>query len=127
MKFTPLEKELPDSELSDDFESAEKIDKWKIGEKAFFQPSGLFGVRYLPLTSVRKAYPHDFQIKGGCSCAGTYPSRGVVLSYGEGEILKLIPNKEKESDALISALKKRIVDLDTEIPEQYRKETREKY
>ena len=127
MKYTAIEKELPARELEADFERAQKIEKWRIGEKALFQTSGLFFTKYLPLSSIVRAYPHDFQIKGGCSCAGTYPSRGVVIAYGNDGILKLIPNREKEADELIAAIKSRIPDLDTEIPERYRNETREKY
>ena len=74
MKYTAIEKELPAHELEADFERAQKIEKWRIGEKALFQTNGLFSIKYLPFSSIIKAYPHDFQIKGGCSCAGTYPS-----------------------------------------------------
>lgn len=127
MKFIPLEKELSVHEMETDFEQAKKIGKWRVGERALFQTAGPFSIKYLPLSSITKAYPHDFQIKGGCSCAGTYPSRGVVIAYGNGGILKLIPNREKEADELIAAIKSRVPSLDTEIPERYRNETREKY
>lgn len=116
---------LQDAE--EDYTSAEKVEKWRIGQKAFYQASGPFKVRYLLLREIRKAYPHDFQIKSGCSCAGTFPSRGVVILYGDDQVLKLIPNKERESERILSLLKKRIPDLDTEIPALYQKETREKY
>ena len=127
MRYTAIEKELPAHELEADYESAQRIEKWRVGEKALFQTNGLFSIKYLPLSSIIKAYPHDFQIKGGCSCAGTYPSRGVVVAYEGGGILKLIPNRERETDELIAAIKDRIPGLDTEIPERYRSETREKY
>lgn len=126
MKFIPIEKELPVQEIEADFENAQKIEKWRIGEKALFQSNSLFATKYLPLSSIKKAYPHDFQIKGGCSCAGTYPSRGVVIVYGEG-VLKLVPNREREADRIIGRLKAVVPSLNTEIPEQYRNQTRETY
>lgn len=127
MRFTPFVEDALITEAEADYSSAEKAERWKVGEKALYQSSGPFGVRYLPLGLIRKAYPHDFQIKSGCSCAGTFPSRGVVVEYGDRQILKLIPNKEKESDHIISLLKKRIPELDTGIPELYSKETRQFY
>lgn len=127
MKFTPIAGKLDQADLEKDFETAEKVEKWRAGKLAFYQSAGLLPVKYLPLDMISKAYPHDFQVKGGCSCAGTYPTRGVIVGYGEKGILKLIPNKEKNSDRIIDMLKSRISGLDTEIPELYRRETREKY
>ena len=46
MKYTAIEKELPDHELEADFERAQKIEKWRIGEKALFQTNGLFSIKY---------------------------------------------------------------------------------
>lgn len=117
-------------ELSADYEEGGKIEKWKVGRLALYQKSGPFGIRYLPLPLIRRAYPHDFQIKSGCSCAGTFPSRGVVVEYdmnGEKGVLKMIPNKEKESEQILAQLKKQIPDLLTDIPDLYKKETRERY
>ena len=51
MKYTAIEKELPAHELEADFERAQKIEKWRIGEKALFQTNGLFSIKYLPLSS----------------------------------------------------------------------------
>lgn len=127
MKFTPLSEEWDSSKLTEDYEGAVKAEKWRVGKLSLYQPSGIFGIKYLPLQQIRKAYPHDFQIKSGCSCAGTFPSRGVVVEYGDRQILKLIPNKEKVSEVIIGLLKDRIPGLDTEIPDLYKKETRKKY
>ena len=52
---------------------------------------------YLPLTAVLTAYPHDFRVKGGCSCAGTIPSGGVVITYGSKGVIKIIPGNEKNA------------------------------
>ena len=127
MNFKPFSEGavIPDAEQ--DFAAAERVEKWRIGKKALFQTAGPFSIRYLPLGVIKKAYPHDFQIKSGCSCAGTFPSRGVVVVYGENKVLKMIPNKERESEHIIALLKERLPGLDTEIPELYKKETREKY
>lgn len=127
MKFVPVSCTVDEQVLTREFSNSIKVEKWRIGETVFFQTAAMLPVKYLPFSEIRKAYPHDFQIKSGCSCAGTYPSRGVVVGYGEEGILKLIPNKEKNSDQIISLLKERIPGLDTEIPDLYKNETREKY
>ena len=127
MKFVPLSGTVDDKVLTEEFSDAVKVEKWRIGKSVRFQAAPMLPVKYLPFSEITKAYPHDFQIKSGCSCAGTYPSRGVVIGYGEKGILKLIPNKEKSSDQIISLLKERIPGLDIEIPDLYKNETREKY
>ena len=127
MRFTPFISGAVDEDLTQDYSTAERAERWRIGRKAFYQTYGPFGVKYLPLDRIRRAYPHDFQIKSGCSCAGTFPSRGVVVEYDDRQVLKLIPNKEKESDHIIALLNERVPGLDTEIPELYRKETRQVY
>ena len=121
MRYVPVlpEQELPGME--EDYAAGQKIERWKVGEKAFFQPAGFGKYSYLPLTSIRSAYPHDFLLKGGCSCAGTVPTRGVVITYGEKGVIKVIPGSGKNAARLLDALKERLPELDTTIPEIYRK------
>ena len=63
-------------------------------------------------------------MKGGCSCAGTIVTGGVVVKYGENEIIKVVPGRDKQALILLNALKERIPDLDTEIPDIYKESTR---
>ena len=125
MKIIPI---LPQYELSGieaDYETAVKIERWRIGEKAFYQPSGFGKYSYLPLSSILSAYPHDFRIKGGCSCAGTIPTGGVVITYGEKGVIKIIPGNEKNAAKLLQTLKEHVPDLDMTVPEIYRGRTRD--
>ena len=115
--------ELPAPEA--DFESALHIDRWRVGEKAFYHPAGFGKYSYLPLSAIRSAYPHDFRIKGGCSCAGTIPSGGVVITYGDKGVIKIIPGNEKNAGRILETLKERIPDLDMTVPEIYRGRTRD--
>ena len=123
MKLIPIQQELPGVEA--DFETALKIEKWRVGEKAFYQPAGFGKYSYLPLASILSAYPHDFRVKGGCSCVGTIPSGGVVITYGDGGVIKIIPGNEKNAAKILTALKERIPDLDMTVPEIYRGRTRD--
>ena len=118
MKLIPIQEELPGVEA--DFENATKIERWKVGEKAFFQPAGFNKYSYLPLSAILSAYPHDFRVKGGCSCAGTIPTGGVVITYGEKGVIKIIPGNEKNAEKILSTLKERKPDIDTTVPEIYR-------
>ena len=125
MKLKPI---LPEYELSEpekDFENAPRIERWRVGQKAFYQPAGFGKYFYLPLTSILSAYPHDFRIKGGCSCAGTIPSGGVVITYGEKGVIKIVPGNEKNAARILEALKERIPNLDMTVPEIYRGLTRD--
>ena len=123
MKLIPIQEELPGVEA--DFENATKIERWKVGEKAFFQPAGFNKYSYLPLSAILSAYPHDFRVKGGCSCAGTIPSGGVVITYGDKGVIKIIPGNEKNAGRILETLKERIPDLDMTVPEIYRGRTRD--
>ena len=123
MKLIPIQEELPGVEA--DFENATKIERWKVGEKAFFQPAGLNKYSYLPLSAILSAYPHDFRVKGGCSCAGTIPTGGVVITYGEKGVIKIIPGNEKNAEKILTTLKERKPDIDTTVPEIYRGRTRD--
>ena len=123
MKLIPIQEELPGVEA--DFENATKIERWKVGEKAFFQPAGFNKYSYLPLSAILSAYPHDFRVKGGCSCAGTIPTGGVVITYGEKGVIKIIPGNEKNAEKILSTLKERKPDIDTTVPEIYRGCTRD--
>lgn len=123
MKLIPIQEELPGVEA--DFENATKIERWKVGEKAFFQPAGFNKYSYLPLSAILSAYPHDFRVKGGCSCAGTIPTGGVVITYGEKGVIKIIPGKEKNAEKILTTLKERKPDIDTTVPEIYRGRTRD--
>ena len=111
--------------METDYETAVRIERWRVGEKAFYQPSGFGRCSYLPLSSILSAYPHDFRIKGGCSCAGTIPSGGVVITYGEKGVIKVIPGNEKNAVKMLEVLKERIPGLDMTIPEIYRSRTRD--
>lgn len=125
MKLIPV---LPSVELDGvqaDFETTQKIDRWRVGRKAFYQPAGFGKCSYLPLSMIRSAYPHDFRLKGGCSCAGTVPAGGVVITYGESGVIKVIPGNEKNAARMLEALKDRIPDLDMTVPEIYRGRTRD--
>lgn len=123
MKLIPIQEEFPGVEA--DFENATKIERWKVGEKAFFQPAGFNKYSYLPLSAILSAYPHDFRVKGGCSCAGTIPTGGVVITYGEKGVIKIIPGKEKNAEKILTTLKERKPDIDTTVPEIYRGRTRD--
>jgi hypothetical protein len=123
MKLIPIQEELPGVEA--DFENATKIERWKVGEKAFFQPAGFNKYSYLPLSAILSAYPHDFRVKGGCSCAGTIPTGGVVITYGEKGVIKIIPGNEKNAEKILTTLKERKPDIDTTVPEIYRGRTRD--
>ena len=123
MKLIPIQEELPGVEA--DFENATKIERWKVGEKAFFQPTGFNKYSYLPLSAILSAYPHDFRVKGGCSCAGTIPTGGVVITYGEKGVIKIIPGNEKNAEKILTTLKERKPDIDTTVPEIYRGRTRD--
>ena len=123
MKLIPIQEELPGVEA--DFENATKIERWKVGEKAFFQPAGFNKYSYLPLSAILSAYPHDFRVKGGCSCAGTIPTGGVVITYGEKGVIKIIPGNEKNAEKILTTLKERRPDIDTTVPEIYRGRTRD--
>ena len=125
MKLKPI---LPQAQLDDvqaDFDSALKVERWRIGEKAFYQPAGFNSASYLPLEKIRSAYPHDFRVKGGCSCAGTVPAGGVVITYGESGVIKVVPGSDQKAKKILEVLKERIPGLDTEIPEIYRNRTRD--
>jgi hypothetical protein len=113
------------SDLEEDFEKAVKVERWRVGNDAFYQPAGFSKYTYLPLSSVLTAYPHDFRVKGGCSCAGTIPSGGVVITYGDKGVIKIIPGNEKNAAKLLEALKERIPDLDMTVPEIYKNRTRD--
>ena len=69
--------------------------------------------------------PHDFRVKGGCSCAGTIPTGGVVITYGEKGVIKIIPGNEKNAEKVLTTLKERKPDIDTTVPEIYRGRTRD--
>ena len=122
MKFKALTNEIPDIEA--DYRDAARFDRWRVGGKAFFMPGGFNTTAYLPLEEIRSAYPHDFSVKGGNCCTGTIITGGVVIRYGENEIIKIIPGSERHAHRLMEALKERLPDLDTEIPEIYRGSTR---
>ena len=123
MKLIPIQEELPGVEA--DFENATKIERWKVGEKAFFQPAGFNKYSYLPLSAIVSAYPHDFRVKGGCSCAGTIPTGGGVITFGEKGVIKIIPGNEKHAEKILTTLKERKPDIDTTVPEIYRGRTRD--
>ena len=125
MKLLPILPEYETSGLEKDFEKSVKIERWRVGKAAFYQPAGFGKYAYLPLTAVLTAYPHDFRVKGGCSCAGTIPSGGVVITYGGKGVIKIIPGNEKNATKLLEALKERIPDLDMTIPEIYKNRTRD--
>lgn len=118
---------IQDRPLSDpaaDFADSVKIERWHIGIKAFYESSWLGKQSYLPLTEIRKAFLHDFPIKGGCSCAGNIPAAGVAIEY-DGGSFKIIPAHEKNVQKIIDTLKERIPGLDTEIPDIYKGRTRD--
>ena len=125
MKLLPILPEYEMSDLEEDFEKAVKVERWRVGKDAFYQPAGFSKYTYLPLSSVLTAYPHDFRVKGGCSCAGTIPSGGVVITYGDKGVIKIIPRNEKNAAKLLEALKERIPDLDMTVPEIYKNRTRD--
>ena len=125
MKLLPILPEYETSGLEKDFEKSVKIERWRVGKAAFYQPAGFGKYAYLPLTEVLTAYPHDFRVKGGCSCAGTIPSGGVVITYGGKGVIKIIPGNEKNAAILLEALKERIPDLDMTVPEIYKNRTRD--
>ena len=110
MKFKALTHELPGVE--EDYVKAGRYDRWRVGTQAFYLPGGFNTIAYLPLNEITSAYPHDFRVKGGCSCAGTIVTGGVVLKYGDNEIIKVVPGSEKYAPKLLNALKEQIPDLD---------------
>ena len=122
MKFKALTHELPGVE--EDYVKAARYDRWRVGTQAFYLPGGFNTTAYLPLNEITSAYPHDFRVKGGCSCAGTIVTGGVVVKYGDNEIIKVVPGSEKYAPKLLNALKEQIPDLNTEIPDIYRDSTR---
>ena len=125
MKLLPILPEYETSGLEEDFEKSVKIERWRVGKAAFYQPAGFGKYAYLPLTEVLTAYPHDFRVKGGCSCAGTIPTGGVVITYGEKGVIKIIPGNEKNAEKILTTLKERKPDIDTTVPEIYRGRTRD--
>ena len=125
MKLLPVLPEHEISGLEEDFEKAVKIERWRVGKDAFYQPAGFGKYSCLPLASIRSAYPHDFRVRGGCSCAGTIPSGGVVITYEGNGVIKIIPGNEKNAAKLLEALKDRIPNLDMTVPEIYKNRTRD--
>ena len=124
MKFIPLGTVLED--VQQDYETAQKVDRWRVGRKAFYAPGGFRAVSYLPLSEISSAYPHDFQVRGGTSCCSTITAGGTVITYGDGGVLKVLPGSGKQGIRLLSLLKERIPGLDTEVPEIYRNSTRKR-
>ena len=122
MKFKALTKEIRGVE--EDYAKALRFDRWRVGALAFYTPGGFNTTAYLPLDEITSAYPHDYRVKGGCSCAGTIVTGGVVVKYGENEIIKVVPGSEKHAPRLLNALKTQIPDLNTEIPDIYKESTR---
>ena len=123
MKFKALTAQIPD--IEDDYARAAKFERWRIGSRAMYVPGGFNTAAYLPLEEIRSAYPHDFRLKGGCSCAGTIFTGGLVVRYGENEVIKIIPGNEKYAARILDALKEKLPGLDTEIPDIYKNRTRE--
>ena len=123
MKFKALTMQIPD--IENDYARAQKFERWRIGSQAMFVPGGFNTAAYLPLEEITSAYPHDFRVKGGCSCAGTIFSGGVVVTYGENGVIKIIPGNEKYAARILDALKEKLPDLNTEIPDIYKNRTRE--
>ena len=122
MKFKALTHEL--AGVEEDYAKALRCDRWRVGTMAFYTPGGFNTTAYLPLDEITSAYLHDFRVKGGCSCAGTIVTGGVVVKYGANEIIKVVPGRDKQALILLNALKERIPDLDTEIPDIYKESTR---
>ena len=122
MRLQPVTVEIPGVE--EDYRTADRFDRWRVGSLAFYMPGGFNTTAYLPLDAITSAYPHDFRVKGGCSCAGTIVTGGVVVRYGDNEVIRIIPGSEKHAPRLLAALKERLPDLDTEVPETYRNCTR---
>jgi hypothetical protein len=50
---------------------------------------------------------------------------GVVITYGEKGVIKIIPGKEKNAEKILTTLKERKPDIDTTVPEIYRGRTRD--
>ncbi len=119
MKFRPLMSPIKDP--GQDYEQSVRIDRWNIGESAFYAPDGFRSMAYLPLGEIRSAYPHDFSVKGGCCCTSMVPAGGLVITYGEMGVIKILPGSVRNGSRILEELKKRIPDLDTRVPEIYRK------
>ena len=118
MKFIPLGTVLED--VQQDYETAQKVDRWRVGQKAFYAPGGFRAVSYLPLSEICSAYPHSFLVKGGNSCCSTISTGGAVITYGDRQVLKILPGSGKQGTRLLELLKERIPGLDMEVPEIYR-------
>ena len=122
MKFKALTKEIRGVE--EDYAKALRFFRKGAAAPEIYTPGGFNTTSYLPLDEITSAYPHDYRVKGGCSCAGTIVTGGVVVKYGENEIIKVVPGSEKHAPRLLNALKTQIPDLDTEIPDIYKESTR---
>ncbi len=121
MKFKALTNEIPG--VAEDYAKAFRYDRWRVGTQAFYLPGGFNTIAYLPLSEITSAYPHDFRVKSGC-CTGGIVTGGVVVKYGENEIIKIVPGNERYAPKLLNALKEQIPDLNTEIPDIYKNSTR---
>ncbi len=122
MKLKPLTRKIED--IGEDYEKASRYDRWRVGQLALYMPDGFQTAAYLPLEDITNAYPHDYSVRGGNCCAGTIVTGGVVVRYKEDGVINIIPGNSKAAYKLLDALKERLPDLDTQIPDIYKDTTR---
>ena len=109
--FSGISGRVTDPSVAQEYESAERFDKVRVGETGVFFPHGL-SVKYLPYKALERVFIRIHEVDGKLCCGkAVFQYFRLVFMRGGKEFIDIISEDEAAMDAALAAIGKKAPQL----------------
>jgi hypothetical protein len=105
--FSGIRGRVSDPAVAQEYESAERFDKVRVGETGVFFPYG-FSIKYLPYRSLERVFIRIHEVNGKLCCGkAVFQYFRLVFMRGGKEFIDVISENEAAMDAALAAIREK--------------------
>ena len=104
MKFSSPAGKVDSEEVKQDFESAARYEKLRVGKLGVYFPEG-FGTKYIPYSYMEQAFIRIQEVNGNLCCGNaTFAYYRLVFVHSGKEFADYMSENEKKMDEALAAI-----------------------